>query len=127
MERSPTLMDWQDQYSKKGYLAKRYLQIQCNPHCLSQGFYSCTNIMTKKQVREEKVYSVYTSILLFIIEEVRTGIKQIRKQELMQRQWRDVAYWLSSPGLVSLLSYRRKTSSPEMAPPTRGPPPLITN
>ena len=89
--------------------------------CLSQGFYSCTNIMTKKQVREEKVYSVYTSILLFIIEEVRTGIKQIRKQELMQRQWRDVAYWLASPGLVSLLSYRRKTSSPEMAPPTRGP------
>ena len=53
--------------------------------------------------------------------------KQVRKQELMQRQWRDVAYWLASPGLVSLLSYRRKTSSPEMAPPTRGPPPLITN
>ena len=53
--------------------------------------------------------------------------KQVRKQELMQRQWRDVAYWLASPGLVSLLSYRRKTSSPEMAQPTRGPPPLITN
>ena len=24
--------------------------------CLSQGFYSCINIMTKKQVGEEKVY-----------------------------------------------------------------------
>jgi hypothetical protein len=34
--------------------------------CLSQGFYSCTNIMTKKQVGEERVYSAYTSILLFI-------------------------------------------------------------
>jgi hypothetical protein len=34
--------------------------------CLSQGFYSCTNIMTKKQVREERVYLAYTSILLFI-------------------------------------------------------------
>jgi hypothetical protein len=34
--------------------------------CLSQGFYSCTNIMTKKEVGEERVYSAYTSILLFI-------------------------------------------------------------
>jgi hypothetical protein len=29
--------------------------------------------MTKKQVGEEKVYSAYTSILLFITKEVRTG------------------------------------------------------
>jgi hypothetical protein len=41
--------------------------------CLSQGFYSCTNIMTKKQVGEERVYSAYTSILLFITKEARTG------------------------------------------------------
>jgi hypothetical protein len=34
--------------------------------CLSQGFYSCTNIMTKSQVGEERVYSAYTSMLLFI-------------------------------------------------------------
>jgi hypothetical protein len=32
MKRSPMLMDWQDQYSKNGYLAKSNLQIQCNPH-----------------------------------------------------------------------------------------------
>jgi hypothetical protein len=31
------------------------------------------NIMTKKQVGEERVYSAYTSILLFITKEVRTG------------------------------------------------------
>jgi hypothetical protein len=37
-------------------------------YCLTQGFYSCTNIMTKKQVREERVYSAYTSTLLFISE-----------------------------------------------------------
>jgi hypothetical protein len=42
-------------------------------YCPSQGFYSCTNIMTKKQVGEERVYSAYTSILLFITKEVRTG------------------------------------------------------
>jgi hypothetical protein len=35
-------------------------------YCLSQGFYSCTNIITKKQVGEERVYLVYTSTLLFI-------------------------------------------------------------
>ena len=32
MERSPMLMDWQDQYSKNDYLAESNLQIQCNPH-----------------------------------------------------------------------------------------------
>jgi hypothetical protein len=31
------------------------------------------NIMTKKQVGEKRVYSVYISILLFITKEVRTG------------------------------------------------------
>jgi hypothetical protein len=32
MERSLMLMNWQDQYSKNGYLVKSNLQIQCNPH-----------------------------------------------------------------------------------------------
>jgi hypothetical protein len=41
--------------------------------CLSQGFYSWTKVMTKKQVGEERVYSAYTSTLLFITKEVRTG------------------------------------------------------
>jgi hypothetical protein len=43
------------------------------PICPSQGFYSWTNIMTKKQVGEERVYLAYTSMLLFITKEVRTG------------------------------------------------------
>jgi hypothetical protein len=41
--------------------------------CLSQGFYSCTNIMTKKQVGEGRIYSAYTSILLLTTKEVSTG------------------------------------------------------
>jgi hypothetical protein len=41
--------------------------------CLSQGFYSCINLMTKKQVGEERVYSACMSMLLFITKEVRTG------------------------------------------------------
>jgi hypothetical protein len=32
MERSPMLMDWQDQYSKNDHLAEGNLKIQCNPY-----------------------------------------------------------------------------------------------
>ena len=83
--------------------------------------------MTKKQVGEERVYSAYTSILLLITKGSQDWNSRVRKQELMQRPWRDVLYWLASPGLLSLLSYRTKTTSPEMVPPTRGLSPLITN
>jgi hypothetical protein len=40
----------------------------------------------------------------------------------MQRPWRDAAYWLASPGLLSLLSYRTQDTRPGMVPPPRGPP-----
>jgi hypothetical protein len=39
-------------------------------------------------------------------------LKQVKKQELMQRPWRDVTYWLPSPGLLSLLSYRTQDYHP---------------
>jgi hypothetical protein len=39
-------------------------------------------------------------------KDVGLEFKQVRKQELMQRPWRDVTYWLASSGLLSLLSYR---------------------
>ena len=73
--------------------------------------------MTEKQVGEERV-----SILLFI---TKSGLelKQVRKQELMQRPWRDVRYWLASPGLLSLLSYRTKTAIPEWSNPQEAFPP----
>jgi hypothetical protein len=76
--------------------------------------------MTKKQVEEERVYSAYIFHIAFHHQR-KSGLelKQVRKQELIQRPWRDVLYWLASSGLLSLLSY----TSPEMAPPTRGPPP----
>ena len=66
-------------------------------------------LMTKKQVWEERVYSAYTSTLLFIPKgsQVRNSHRAgTWKQELMQRPWRDVAYWLASYGFLSLLSYR---------------------
>jgi hypothetical protein len=40
-------------------------------------------------------------------------LKQVRKQELMQRPWRDVPYWLASPGLLSLFSYRTQDYQPK--------------
>jgi hypothetical protein len=47
-------------------LVQRHYKLRNTWWCLSQGFYSCTNIMNKMQVGEERVYSAYTSILLFI-------------------------------------------------------------
>jgi hypothetical protein len=55
-------------------------------------------------VGEERVYSPYTSIMLFITKEVRTGTPAGQKAGADAEPWRDVLYWLSSPGLLSLLS-----------------------
>ena len=69
--------------------------------------------MTKKQVGEERVYSAYT-FHIAVHHQRKSGLelKQGRKQELMQRPWRDVIYWLASPGLLSLLSYRTQDYQP---------------
>jgi hypothetical protein len=75
--------------------------------------------MTKKQVGEERVYSAYTSTLLFITKEVRTGTQAGEEAGADAEATSDVLYWLASPGLLSLLSYRTKTTSPGMVPPTR--------
>jgi hypothetical protein len=45
----------------------------------------------------------------------------------MQRPWRDVLYWLASPGLLILLSYRTQDYQPRDGPTHKGPFPLITN
>jgi hypothetical protein len=52
--------------------------------------------MAKKQVGEERVYLAYTSYIA-VHHQRKTGLelKQVRKQELMQRPWRDVLYWLA--------------------------------
>jgi hypothetical protein len=48
------------------FLGFNYFSLFILRQYVSQGLYFCTNIMTKKQVGEERVYSAYTSILLFI-------------------------------------------------------------
>ena len=79
--------------------------------------------MTKKQVGEERVYLAYTSILLFITKEVRTGI------QAGQNAGAD-AEAMEGCSLLACLAcslIEPKTTSPEMVPPTMGLSPLITN
>jgi hypothetical protein len=78
-----------------------------HPHgfCLSQGFYSYTNIMTKKQVGEERVYSAYTSTLLFITKGTQAGQEAGADAETMEECYL-LACLLASPVLLGLLSYR---------------------
>jgi hypothetical protein len=97
-------------------------------NCLSQGFYSWTKYHDQEASWGGKgLFSLHFHTAVHHQRKSGLELKQVRKQELMQRPWRDVLYWLASPGLLSLLSYRTKTTSPEMVPPTRGPPRLITN
>jgi hypothetical protein len=71
--------------------------------------------MTKKQIGEEMVYSAYISTLLFITE---------RSQDWNSSRSgsrRDDLYWLASPGLLSLLSYRTQDYQPRDGPTLKGP------
>jgi len=41
-------------------------------------------------------------------------------QELMQRPWRDAAYWLAHTACLASFLIELRTASPEMNPPTMG-------
>jgi len=80
--------------------------------------------MTKKKVGKERVYSAYTSTLLLITkgsQERNSHRAGTWRQELMQRPWRDIAYWLASPGLLNLLSYRTQDHQPRVGTTHNGP------
>jgi hypothetical protein len=89
--------------------------------------------MTKEQVGDERVYSAYTSILLFITKEVRTGTQAGQKAGADAEAMEGCA--LLACLLACLLPLacsacsliEPKTTSPEMVPPIRGFFPLITN
>ena len=88
------------------------------PHCLSQGFYSCTNIMIKQQVGEERVYSAY------IITERSQDWNSSRSGS---RSWCRGHGGMLLTGLLPLAYsacslIEPRTTSPEMVPPTIGPP-----
>jgi hypothetical protein len=76
-------------------------------HCLSQGLYSCTKHHDQEASWGEKVlFSLHFHIAVH--HQRRSGLEltQGKKLELMQRPWWGASYWLASPGLLSLLSYR---------------------
>ena len=82
------------------------------------------NIMTKKQVGEERVYSAYISTLLFITkgsQDRNSHRAGTWRQELIQRLWRGAAYWLASPGLLILLSFRTQDHQPRDGTTHKGP------
>jgi hypothetical protein len=86
--------------NKKG-LSDRSISIPnsgldvCVDHCLSQGFYSCTNIMTKKQLGREGFIQLTFPHCCSSLKKSEPELKQVREQELMQRPWRDVLYWFA--------------------------------
>ena len=91
---------------------------------LVKSFYSYTNIMTKKQIGEKRVYSAYTSTLLFITK----GSQDWNSNRSGSRSWCRDHGGMFLTGLLPLACstcslIELKTTSPEMVPPTRGPPP----
>jgi hypothetical protein len=61
------------------------------------------NNRTKRHVGEERVYSAYTSIDAHHQRKSGLELKQVRKQELMQRPWRDITYllpWLTQTAFL---------------------------
>jgi hypothetical protein len=66
--------------------------------------------MIKKQGGEggKDLFSLHFQIAVHHQRKSGLELKQGRNQELMQRPWRGVTYWLASHGLVSLLSYRTR-------------------
>jgi hypothetical protein len=61
--------------------------------------------MTKKQVGEERVYSAYTSILLFITKEARTGTQAGQKAGADAEAMKGCSLlacltWLAQPALL---------------------------
>jgi hypothetical protein len=80
--------------------------------------------MTKKQLGRKGFIQLTFPHCYYHQRKSGLELKQVRKQELMQRPWRDVLYWLASPGLLSLLSYRTQDSQPKDGPTHKGPFPL---
>ena len=93
-------------------------------HCLSQGFYSCKDIMTRSKLGRKGFIRLTLPHCCSSPRKSGLELKQVRKQELMQRPWRDVLYWLAFPGLFSLLSYKAQDYQPRDGPTHKGTSPL---
>jgi hypothetical protein len=89
--------------------------------CLSQGFYSCTKHHDQEASWGGKgLFSLHFHVAVHHQRKSGLVIKQVRKQELMQRPWRDVPYWLASLACLACFLIESKTISLGMTPPTMG-------
>jgi hypothetical protein len=79
--------------------------------------------MTKKQVGEERVYSAYTSTLLFITKEVRTGT-QAGQEAGADSEAMEGCSLLAFTGLLRSLSSRTQDFQPRDGTTHKGPFPL---
>jgi pyoverdine/dityrosine biosynthesis protein Dit1 len=57
-------------------------------------------------VEVKDLFSLHFHISIHPQKKSGLKLKQVRKQELMQRPWRDVTYWLASTDVLGFLSYR---------------------
>jgi hypothetical protein len=76
--------------------------------------------MTKKHLGRKGFIQLTFCIAVHHQRKSGLELKQVRKQELMQWPWRDVLYWLASPGLLSLLAYRTQDYQPRDGPTYKG-------
>jgi hypothetical protein len=75
----------------------------------------------------KNLFSLHFSVAVHQQRKSRLELKQVRKQELMQKPWKDVTYWLAFPDLLSLLSYRTQAYQPRDGTTHKGPSLMITN
>jgi hypothetical protein len=84
--------------------------------CLSQGFYSCTNIMTKKQVEKKGFIQLILTHCCSAPKEVRTGT-QAGQEAGADAEAMEGCYLLACSACFFI---EPRTTSPGMAPPTMG-------
>jgi hypothetical protein len=80
--------------------------------------------MTKKQLGRKGFIQLTLPYCCSSPRKSGLELKQVRKQELMQRPWRDAPTWLASTGLLNLLSYRTQDYQPRDGTTHKGPFPL---
>jgi hypothetical protein len=83
--------------------------------------------MTKKQLRRKGFIQFTLPHCCSSLKEVRIGTQAGQEAGADAEAMEGCSLLACLPGLLSLLSYRTKITSPGMAPPTMGPSPLITN
>ena len=90
--------------------------------CLSQVFLFLHKNHDQKVTWGGKcLFSLHFQTVVHHLRYSGLELKQVRKQELRQRPWRDVSYWLTSLELLSLLYYRTQEYQSRVGTTHKGP------